>query len=756
MGDIKWDELLNREQLIGVTTTEGPVLILAGAGSGKTRVLTHRVAYLMQQKGVAPYNIMAITFTNKAAREMRERVLSIGGVGADAVWVMTFHATCVRILRRFGDRVGYDNDFTIYDTDDQKALMKQIIKKLNLDPKKYKEKFFLGKISSAKDELISYADYALRFGSDPTEQLVSRVYREYQTALSDNNAMDFDDLIFKTVELFKQEPEVLNHYQSRFKYVMVDEYQDTNTAQFEFVRLLAAAHHNICVVGDDDQSIYRFRGANIHNILNFEEHFENATVIRLEQNYRSTGMILDAANQVIKNNENRKDKTLWTDNPRGDKVRFRQFDNAYEEAEFIALDVKSKNRNRDAAFSESAVLYRTNAQSRILEEKFLNENIPYRIVGGVNFYQRKEIKDMLAYLKTVASGKDDLSVRRILNVPKRSIGNTSVEKIAAYGDANGLSFYEVLERAGEIQTLGRSAAKIKLFVDLISELRADAEDLTVPELIRDIMERTGYGRELEAEGTDEAMARIENIDELISKAVIYTEDHEEDEATLTGFLEEVALVADIDNVEENPDYVVLMTLHAAKGLEFKNVYMAGMEDGLFPSGMCVFGDDPEELCEERRLCYVGITRAREFLTMTSARSRMIRGELQYSAVSRFVKEIDTSLMDGDVYEPGAKKSQDMVIDRRGFGRDNAESHSRRKAAMTAPTIYEVQAKSIASSSGKEPLSYDVGDRVRHMKFGEGVVLSIEDGGRDYEVAVDFDGKVKRMFAGFAKLEKVST
>ena len=747
-----WNSLLNPEQLKGVKTTEGPVLILAGAGSGKTRVLTHRVAYLMQERGVAPYNIMAITFTNKAAREMRERVLAIGGEGADAVWVMTFHSTCVRILRRFADRIGYDTDFTIYDADDQKALMKQIIKRLNLDPKKFKEKYFLNQISSAKDELISAEEYAMRFNRDPSEQLVARVYREYQNDLRANNAFDFDDLIVKTVELFKQEPEVLNHYQNRFKYVMVDEYQDTNTAQFELVRLLAAAHHNICVVGDDDQSIYKFRGANIYNILHFEEHFEDAAVIRLEQNYRSTGRILSAANGVIKNNEGRKEKTLWTKNGEGDKIRVRQFDNAYEEAEFIALDIKSKNRRGDASFSESAVLYRTNAQSRILEEKFLNENIPYKIVGGVNFYQRKEIKDVLAYLKTVANGKDDLAVRRILNVPKRGIGATSIEKIGNYGEVNGLSFYEVLERSGEIQTLGRVASKIKPFTELIKSLREDSEDLTVPELIREILERTGYTAELEAEGTDESMARIENLDELITKAVTYTEDHDEDEATLTGFLEEVALVADIDSVEENPDYVVLMTLHAAKGLEFKNVYMAGMEDGLFPSSMTLYGDDPGELEEERRLCYVGITRAKEYLTMTAAKTRMLRGEVQYSALSRFVKEIEPELLDGD-YRPDRFAVNRHAEQSEGSSTQNY--YKKKKAVLTAPTVYETQTKTFSSSgSDKSPLNYEVGDRVSHAKFGEGTVLSIDDGGRDFEVAVDFDGKVKRMFAGFAKLEKI--
>ena len=640
-------KILNDEQLLGVTTTEGPVLILAGAGSGKTRVLTHRVAYLIEQ-GVEPYHIMAITFTNKAAGEMRERVNHIVGHGAEQVWVATFHSTCVRILRRFADRIGYDTNFSIYDTDDSKSVMKEVCKTLNIDTKKIKEKRILSVISAAKDEMINEEEFALQNESDFRMKPYISAYREYQARLRSNNAFDFDDLILKTVELLKYDPKVRNYYQDKFRYIMVDEYQDTNTVQFELVRLLTGPAQNLCVVGDDDQSIYKFRGANIYNILNFEQHFPSATVIRLEQNYRSTKRILEAANNVIRNNEGRKEKTLWTQNDEGDKIRFKQFDSAYEEAEFIALDIKSQLRRGNFNYSEDAVLYRTNAQSRILEEKFINENIPYRIVGGVNFYSRKEIKDILAYLKTIDNGDDDLAVQRIINVPKRGIGATSLSKISDYARAEGMSFYAALLEASEITSLGKAASKVTPFVDFIEDLKKRQKDLTIAELIREILDQTGYVDELSAEGTDEALARIENIEEFVSKALIYQEENEA--PTLSGFLEEVALIADIDRLDEGEDYVVLMTLHGAKGLEFENVYMAGMEDGLFPSYMTITDDDDAELEEERRLCYVGITRAKQQLTMTAAKSRMVRGEWQYAAISRFVKEIPKEIIDGSVWE----------------------------------------------------------------------------------------------------------
>lgn len=737
-------DTLNEQQKQGVFTTEGPVLILAGAGSGKTRVLTHRVAYLIQEKGVAPWHIMAITFTNKAAGEMRQRIDDMIDYGAESIWVATFHSSCVRILRRFADRMGYATNFTIYDSDDQKTLMKDICKRLEIDTKMYKERTFLNEISSAKNELISDQEFANQAMGDFRKTKTAQVYREYQARLKQNNAMDFDDLIMNTVELLKLDPEVLNYYQEKFQYVMVDEYQDTNTAQFELVRLLAGGKNNLCVVGDDDQSIYKFRGANIYNILNFEKHFPDATVIKLEQNYRSTGNILEAANGVIANNEGRKAKRLWTDAGKGDKVYFEQFDSAYEEADFIARDIGRRVAKGEYTYGDCAILYRTNAQSRLLEEKLIASNIPYKIVGGVNFYSRKEVKDLLAYLKTVDNAQDELAVRRIINIPKRGIGAASLAKVSAYAEVNSLNFYQALERAREIPGLGRAAGKIEPFVDLIASLRELAALGGVSAVLEEVLEQTGYVRELEAEDTPEAQARIENIDELMNKAISYEQENEE--PTLSGFLEEVALVADIDRLAEDQNYVVLMTLHSAKGLEFPNVYLSGMEDGLFPSYMSITSDDAEaELEEERRLCYVGITRAKEHLTITGARMRMQRGETQYHKISRFVKEIPEEVLSGSTWEP---KSRDSFL--------TEEPRPKRTSLKKQPVAAQTyQARDFGTKIQKQPLDYGVGDRVRHMKFGVGTVAAINDGGRDYEVAVDFDtaGR-KRMFASFAKLKKV--
>ncbi len=737
-------DTLNEQQKQGVFTTEGPVLILAGAGSGKTRVLTHRVAYLIQEKGVAPWHIMAITFTNKAAGEMRQRIDDMIDYGAESIWVATFHSSCVRILRRFADRMGYATNFTIYDSDDQKTLMKDICKRLEIDTKMYKERTFLNEISSAKNELISDQEFANQAMGDFRKTKTAQVYREYQARLKQNNAMDFDDLIMNTVELLKLDPEVLNYYQEKFQYVMVDEYQDTNTAQFELVRLLAGGKNNLCVVGDDDQSIYKFRGANIYNILNFEKHFPDATVIKLEQNYRSTGNILEAANGVIANNEGRKAKRLWTDAGKGDKVYFEQFDSAYEEADFIARDIGRRVAKGEYTYGDCAILYRTNAQSRLLEEKLIASNIPYKIVGGVNFYSRKEVKDLLAYLKTVDNARDELAVRRIINIPKRGIGAASLAKVSAYAEVNSLNFYQALERAREIPGLGRAAGKMEPFVDLIASLRELAALGGVSAVLEEVLEQTGYVRELEAEDTPEAQARIENIDELMNKAISYEQENEE--PTLSGFLEEVALVADIDSLAEDQNYVVLMTLHSAKGLEFPNVYLSGMEDGLFPSYMSITSDDAEaELEEERRLCYVGITRAKEHLTITGARMRMQRGETQYHKISRFVKEIPEEVLSGSTWEP---KSRDSFL--------TEEPRPKRTPLKKQPVAAQTyQARDFGTKIQKQPLDYGVGDRVRHMKFGVGTVAAINDGGRDYEVAVDFDtaGR-KRMFASFAKLKKV--
>lgn len=763
-------DALNEPQRQAVMATDGPLLILAGAGSGKTRVLTHRTAYLIEECGVNPYNIMAITFTNKAAGEMRERIDQMVGYGSESIWVCTFHSTCVRILRRYIDRLGFGTNFTIYDSDDQKTLMKDICKRLEIDTKMYKEKMFLSAISSAKDELIDPIEYETRAAGDYVKRKQAQVYREYQQALKQNNALDFDDLIMKTVELFKLDKEVLASYQDRFRYIMVDEYQDTNTAQFELIRLLALKYQNLCVVGDDDQSIYKFRGANIYNILNFEHHFPDATVIKLEQNYRSTQNILDAANAVIANNQGRKEKRLWTDNGAGDKITFEQLDTAAEEADFVARDIARRVRKGEYQYKDCAILYRTNAQSRLFEERFITANIPYKIFGGVNFYARKEVKDLLAYLKTINNGQDDLAVRRIINIPKRGIGAASINKVALYAQEQEISFYDALCVAEQVPGLGKAAAKIRPFVLFIQSMKAKAKLLSVADLLQEVIETTGYVRELEAEGTDEAEARIENIDELISKAVDYAEG--EEAPTLNGFLENVALVADIDSFDENSDYVVLMTLHSAKGLEFPNVYLAGLEDGLFPSYMSITSDNSQaEIEEERRLAYVGITRAKKNLTITSARVRMVRGQTQYGKVSRFVREIPPELLSGKIYEPKTKEEpieQSTFQKARkafrtvpsyggsGYGKEVGEGYGStfRSSKATKPVYTKVENQRDFGSAGGA-LSYQVGDRVRHIKFGDGEVMAIVSGGRDYEVTVDFD-KVgtKKMFASFAKLKKI--
>lgn len=768
--DMSLLDALNEPQRQAVMATDGPLLILAGAGSGKTRVLTHRTAYLIEECGVNPYNIMAITFTNKAAGEMRERIDQMVGYGSESIWVCTFHSTCVRILRRYIDRLGFGTNFTIYDSDDQKTLMKDICKRLEIDTKMYKEKMFLSAISSAKDELIDPIEFETRAAGDYVKRKQAQVYREYQQALKQNNALDFDDLIMKTVELFKLDKEVLASYQDRFRYIMVDEYQDTNTAQFELIRLLALKYRNLCVVGDDDQSIYKFRGANIYNILNFEHHFPDATVIKLEQNYRSTQNILDAANAVIANNQGRKEKRLWTDNGAGDKITFEQLDTAAEEADFVARDIARRVRKGEYQYKDCAILYRTNAQSRLFEERFITANIPYKIFGGVNFYARKEVKDLLAYLKTIDNGQDDLAVRRIINIPKRGIGAASINKVALYAQEQEISFYDALCVAEQVPGLGKAAAKIRPFVLFIQSMKAKAKLLSVADLLQEVIETTGYVRELEAEGTDEAEARIENIDELISKAVDYAE--VEEAPTLNGFLENVALVADIDSFDENSDYVVLMTLHSAKGLEFPNVYLAGLEDGLFPSYMSITSDNSQaEIEEERRLAYVGITRAKKNLTITSARVRMVRGQTQYGKVSRFVREIPPELLSREIYEPKPKEEsieQSAFQKARkafrtvpsyggsGYGKEVGEGYGStfHSSKATKPVYTKVENQRDFGSAGGT-LSYQVGDRVRHIKFGDGEVMAIVSGGRDYEVTVDFDkAGTKKMFASFAKLKKV--
>lgn len=813
-------EGLNPQQKEAVEHFKGPLLILAGAGSGKTRVLTHRIAYLIDHYDVNPYHILALTFTNKAAGEMRERVDQIVGFGAENIWVSTFHSTCVRILRRYIEVLGYKRSFTIYDADDQRALMREIIKYLDLDPKKYKERAFLNVISNAKDELIGPEDYAARAQGDGMREIYARAYQEYEKRLHDANALDFDDLICKTIQMFQENRDILSYYRNRFRYILVDEYQDTNTAQFKLISLLASTpsddggvEHNLCVVGDDDQSIYKFRGANIMNILNFEQEYPDTRVIRLEENYRSTQNILDAANAVIHNNTKRKEKALWTRKDKGDSIYYSQFENEYEEAESVSSAIAHAVSNGKADYKDFAILYRTNAQSRVFEEKLINYNIPYRIVGAVNFYQRKEIKDILAYLRTIENGMDDISAKRIINVPKRGIGLTTIDRVSNYAIIHGTSFYSALQDYEYIENIGRSAAKLGSFVGLIESFRTNLEDpdYSIEQLIRDVVEQSGYEAMLAEDDSEESQARLENIEELINKAASYEEDHEEEGATLGGFLEEVALVADIDNVDDSTDIVLLMTLHSAKGLEFPYVYLVGMEDGIFPGAMAVYGEDPdqaaEEMEEERRLCYVGITRAMKKLSLSCARSRFRNGEHQFNRPSRFISEIPRYLLhagsnsstasSGGVsaaeflkHQPGGsfsfgagtgssstRRSGSARSNTGGYGtgtwnpameqRTKQAGHARGKSGLDLlagnPMIskgfggsYKTPSAKSSSAAGNSPtLSYSEGDRVRHMRFGEGSVQKITPSGADFEVTVAFDnGNTRKMLSSFAKLKKV--
>ena len=792
-------DTLNTEQAEAVRHTEGPVLILAGAGSGKTRVITHRIAYLMDECGVNPWNILAITFTNKAAGEMRERVDNLIGFGAESVWISTFHSMCVRILRRHIDLMGYDSSFTIYDTDDQKSLMKDVCKYLKIDTKDLKERAILSEISSAKNELITPLQYREEnVGVSFRNKRIADAYEEYQKRLKKNNALDFDDLLMLTVELFHSHDEVLANYQNRFRYIMVDEYQDTNNAQFELVRLLADRNRNLCVVGDDDQSIYRFRGANIRNILDFEKVYPDALVVKLEQNYRSTQTVLDAANAVIGNNVKRKKKALWTDRGEGTKLHLKQFNTAREEAAFITDDIARKMRaDRHLHYSDFAILYRTNAQARSLEERFVLDSIPYNVVGGTNFYDRREIRDMIAYLKTIDNGQDEIAVRRVLNVPRRGIGATTMARLSDYAVDRDVTFFAAMESCRNITSLGRSTAKIESFVKLILSLREFAQEHRLSELLRQIIIQTEYEAYLRDLDDEDGEDRISNVDELVSKITDYEETAEE--PTLSGFLEEVALVSDLDNTNESQDKVLLMTLHSAKGLEFPHVYITGMEDGIFPSAMALNSDDEEAEEEERRLAYVGITRAKDDLTLTCSRTRMLRGEVQYNPMSRFVAEIPEALFDSEV--PSNRYEDDHPFDRdysdRGdrygssyggstygsissYGgsaysgsayagskaQDNGRTaRPRLKAVYKKPSTDDAKKPYIAKAGGKGLSSlskgmpsapsapdYGPGDRVRHTKYGEGTVKAIEAGPRDYKVTVQFDEYGQKiMYAAFAKL-----
>lgn len=742
-------EQLNEMQKQAVLQTEGPVLILAGAGSGKTGALTVRMAHMLEI-GIQPWNILAITFTNKAAKEMRERVEKLVGTTAGDIWISTFHSTCVRILRREIHHLEYDNQFSIYDADDQEKIMKEAFKRLNMGvmDKSFSVRAAISAISRLKEQMVSWEDYSQKVDKmDIKGTKVAKVYETYQKMLKENNALDFDDLIYKTVLLFRQHPDVLEKYQERFRYIMVDEYQDTNGSQYELVAMLAAKYKNLCVVGDDDQSIYGWRGANIHNILGFEKDFPNTTVIKLEQNYRSTKKILEAANAVIRNNQTRKDKTLWTENDGGNILHIYKAENEYDESRFVAErieELEKAGRKR----SEMAVLYRTNAQSRLIEDQMVKKGIRYRLFGGVRFYERKEIRDILSYLKVLANPNDTIALRRIINVPKRGIGETSLDKLAAFAAENNLSLYEALAHLDEITSLKTRVAKFKDFYQMFEQLRADFTSLSVAELIDAVVKRTGYLQQLMLEATDEALNRIQNIDEFVNKATEYVQSRGE-EATLEGFLEEVALVADIDSYEEGEDAVSLMTLHSAKGLEFPYVFIIGMEESIFPTyGAVVYGGE-KEIEEERRLCYVGITRAKEELFLVHAKSRMVHGITQSNAPSRFLREIPADLVDMPTRQVSelAQKYEKLIASRQQtMGRKNAAppaaAFGMRKPAVPAPKDFV--------------LNYGVGDQVRAPKYGIGTVISIHNGGADYEVEVSFGEKgTKKFMAKLSKLIKVS-
>lgn len=737
---------LNPMQQQAVMKKEGPVLVLAGAGSGKTGALTVRIAELLKG-GVRPWNIMAITFTNKAAKEMKERVTAIVGEEAEKIWISTFHSSCVKILRRDISHIGFDRNFSIYDESDKEKVIKECYKQLNisLTDKFLPIKSVMAEISRSKDELIGWEDYRKDAGGDIRKQKIADIYRTYQERLHSNNALDFDDLIYKTVQLFKTCPEVLDYYNEKFRYIMVDEYQDTNTAQYTLVRLLAKKYGNICVVGDDDQSIYGWRGANIRNILDFEKDFPGAEVIKLEQNYRSTQTILDAANAVIKHNESRKAKALWTTNDKGEKITVYRTDNEYDEARYIAQKIESLVM-RGQEYKNFAVLYRTNAQSRLIEEFFIKNNIPYRLYGGVRFYDRKEIKDVIAYLKAINNPNDDIALRRIINVPKRGIGDTSVDKLAVFASNEGISLYGAFSRLGQIDGLGSRSGKLSAFYGVMESLRKTAETGSLYDIMDAVLNKSGYLEALQAEGTEEANMRIENIDEFVSKAVEY--ESANPEGGLGGFLEDVALIADIDEAskDDGGNTVALMTLHSAKGLEFPFVFIAGMEEGMFPSQRSIMTENENGVEEERRLCYVGITRAQQKLFLTMAKSRMQHGMTNYNQPSRFLKEIPNELLDMPISNTPKKDytvSKTVVA----MGRKNE---------FDKPKPYSM---GILNQDILKPKNMDfdlaVGDKVRAPKYGIGTVTDIKNAGADYEVAVNFGEKgAKKFMYALSKLKKV--
>ncbi|MGJ7912383.1 DNA helicase PcrA [Neobacillus sp. LXY-1] len=742
---------LNPEQQNAVKATDGPLLIMAGAGSGKTRVLTHRIAYLIVEKRVNPYNILAITFTNKAAREMRDRIRKMMGGVAEEIWISTFHSMCVRILRRDIDRIGYNRNFTILDTGDQQSVIKGILKEKNLDPKKFDPRAILGSISSAKNEMIDYEEYGKTAGGY-FEQTVAEVYEAYQKKLRQNQSLDFDDLIMLTIQLFKRVPEVLEYYQRKFQYIHVDEYQDTNKAQYLLVKFLANRFKNLCVVGDSDQSIYRWRGADIANILSFEKDYPNANVILLEQNYRSTKRILLAANKVIEHNFNRKAKNLWTENPEGHKLSYYRADSEQGEAQFVISKIKEFTRDGGHKLSDIAILYRTNAQSRVMEEVLLKSNISYSIVGGTKFYDRKEIKDMLAYLRLISNPDDDISLARIINVPKRGIGASSFDKMADFAAMHDMSIFQALDSIDLIGVSPKITKAAKEFRDLIKNYTRMQEFMSVTELVEEILEKTGYREMLKAEKSLEAQSRLENLEELLSVTKNFEETNED--RTLVAFLTDLALVADIDSMddeEEKSDSVVLMTLHSAKGLEFPVVFLIGMEEGVFPHSRSLM--EESEMEEERRLAYVGITRAEQRLILTNAQMRTLFGRTNMNPASRFISEIPEDLLEG--VEP---EKRTTPFGSRGMGTSTSSFGGGQRASFGAPATQKkpvMRPVSAATTTGGDEIGWKVGDKAEHGKWGIGTVVSVKGQGEGTELDIAFPSPtgIKRLLAKFAPIKK---
>ena len=763
---------LNDKQYEAVINTEGPCLVIAGAGSGKTKVLTHKIAYLIGEKGVKPWNILAITFTNKAANEMKERIANIVGDDAKDIWMGTFHSICVRILRKFIDRIGFDSSFIIFDTSDQRTIVKGCLKDLAIDDKLFNDRSVLSEISNAKNEMLEPEQYAIRAKGDFRKEKISSVYELYQKRLKENNAIDFDDIINYAIKILEENADILEYYSNKFQYVLVDEYQDTNKSQFTLVTMLASRNGNITVVGDNDQGIYSFRGADISNILNFERDFPGTKIIKLEQNYRCTGNILRAANAVIKNNEVKYKKELWTQNDEGNLPKVYQADNEYDEASYIVEQIEHLRREEYYKYSDFAVLYRMNTQSRAIEDILRRENIPYKIVGGLKFYERKEIKDIIAYLRLIQNGNDNLSLKRIINEPKRGIGKTSLEKVEQIAEAAETSMYDVIKRADEFG-LNRVFLNSRDFINVMEELKTKKDELSISEIMKLTLKKTGYMKALETENTIEAENRIANLDELLTVAIEFEEEFAEN--SLQEFLEGITLSSDIDNMEEQEESVTLMTLHSAKGLEFPVVFLVGMEEGIFPGYQSMM--EPKELEEERRLCYVGITRAKENLFLTCSKQRTVFGSTSYNPVSRFLNEIPEELLEGyqEAFgEPDSNKSQ-MFKDSSytwTYGSKNNGSIKTYKinekepvmAASNKNTSFAFRtAESFLSNLGKKTSSnkqvdlskYEAGVRVFHKKFGEGTINMVEPEGEDLKVDINFDkAGHKRLMAKYANLEVI--